>query len=190
MLFMEASPADAQSACPATVFLQARPEHGMSKRSYVDAVLAGLEAARKAGRNGAPLVRLLLSIDRRESAAAAMETVELAARLHGRGIVGIDLSGGAAGLPFLPWCMRRGAQRLPCTVLHLGCADLTVVRQATRLSDSGGLGSQRSSVPGSAASASRCTLLRHDDALPVQRNPQASIFGHESPPQMCEPLSA
>jgi adenosine deaminase len=66
----------------------------MSKRSYVDAVLAGLDAARKAGGDGATLVRLLLSIDRRECAASAMETVELAAELSDRGVVGIDLSGG------------------------------------------------------------------------------------------------
>ena len=65
----------------------------MSKRSYVDAVLAGLEAARMAGGDGAPLVRLLLSIDRRESAASAVETVELAEELRARGVVGIDLSG-------------------------------------------------------------------------------------------------
>ncbi len=39
------------------------------------------------------MVRLLLSIDRREDAMAALETVELARRLRGRGVVGIDLSG-------------------------------------------------------------------------------------------------
>ena len=72
---------------------QARPEHGMSKRSYVEAVLAGLDAAREAGGAEATLVRLLLSIDRRESAGSAMETVELAAEMKARGVVGIDLSG-------------------------------------------------------------------------------------------------
>lgn len=65
----------------------------MSKRSYVEAVLAGLDDARTAVGAEATLVRLLLSIDRRESSVSAMETVELAAELSARGVVGIDLSG-------------------------------------------------------------------------------------------------
>lgn len=39
------------------------------------------------------MVRLLLSIDRREDAAAAMATVQLAAELQPQGVDGIDLSG-------------------------------------------------------------------------------------------------
>ncbi len=70
--------------------MQARSEHGMTKQSYAEAVLAGISAAAAAG--GAAC-GLLLSIDRREDAAAAMETVELAAKLQPRGVVGIDLSG-------------------------------------------------------------------------------------------------
>lgn len=84
--------------------LQHRPEHGITKRSYIEAVLAGLEAfstascartrpasppataaaERPAGAAARPLapparleVRLLLSIDRREGAAAAAETVRV-----------------------------------------------------------------------------------------------------------------
>ena len=76
----------------------------MSKRSYVEAVMAGLEAARTAGGAEPPLVRLLLSIDRRESAAGAMETVELAAELRVRGVVGIDLSGEPASSAAACFC--------------------------------------------------------------------------------------
>lgn len=46
----------------------------MTKRSYVEAVLAGLGDSTVAGQRPM-LVKLLLSIDRRETAEAAMETV-------------------------------------------------------------------------------------------------------------------
>lgn len=39
------------------------------------------------------MVRLLLSIDRREGSDAALETVKLAAELQAEGVVGVDLSG-------------------------------------------------------------------------------------------------
>ena len=41
----------------------------------------------------AMMVRLLLSVDRREDGEAALQTVKLAAELKGQGVVGIDLSG-------------------------------------------------------------------------------------------------
>lgn len=82
-------------------FLQSRPEHGISKRSYIDAVLAGIQAFNASADSPTPpagadvrdasghasgahaaapphpglTVRLLLSIDRREGSAAAQETV-------------------------------------------------------------------------------------------------------------------
>jgi len=78
---------------------QARPEHGMTKRSYVEAVLAGTSAAAAARDTDC---RLLLSIDRRETTEAALETVQLAADFKSHGVVGIDLSGGfPVGLPTL-----------------------------------------------------------------------------------------
>ena len=64
-------------------------------------------------------MRLLLSIDRREGAAAAMETVELAAGLRSRGVVGVDLSGNpAAGEwgTWLPALRRARALGLPLTL--------------------------------------------------------------------------
>ncbi|KAF5205744.1 adenosine deaminase-like protein, partial [Thalictrum thalictroides] len=90
---------------------------GMTKRSYMEAVIDGLrsvdtvdvsfipsdfnrEKSSKAfsnNDNGSTrrciFVRLLLSIDRRESTAAAMDTVQLALELRTLGVVGIDLSG-------------------------------------------------------------------------------------------------
>jgi hypothetical protein len=68
---------------------QHHPEHGVTKRSYVEAVLRGLRAAggdsnssgKGSGNNAGPedraLVALILSVDRREGAAEALETVRL-----------------------------------------------------------------------------------------------------------------
>ncbi|EFJ44760.1 hypothetical protein VOLCADRAFT_64498 [Volvox carteri f. nagariensis] len=95
---------------------KARPEYDMTKQSYIEAVLEGIElglrqlpaaadataAANAANADEAPpapapadiiAVKLLLSIDRREDSAAALETVQLAARYKARGVVGVDLSG-------------------------------------------------------------------------------------------------
>ncbi|KAI5059082.1 hypothetical protein GOP47_0025401 [Adiantum capillus-veneris] len=83
---------------------------GMTKRSYVEAVLAGLKAVEAvqviSGSQenhkkvlGTTLsrpiiyVQLLLSIDRRESTEAAIDTVQLALDMRNCGVVGIDLSG-------------------------------------------------------------------------------------------------
>ncbi|XLU43639.1 hypothetical protein S245_038453, partial [Arachis hypogaea] len=94
---------------------------GMSKRSYVEAVLEGirsvssvdvalipyiedprnlldpLHAATNDKCNGNSrkkiFVRLLLSVDRRETTEATMETVKLTLEMRHLGVVGIDLSG-------------------------------------------------------------------------------------------------
>ncbi|KAL3627537.1 hypothetical protein CASFOL_028900 [Castilleja foliolosa] len=91
---------------------------GMSKHSYIEAVLEGIRSVDSVDvdlfdRPSADIsvnsnfedclcngtgkkkiyVRLLLSIDRRETAEAAMETVELALGMRDLGVVGIDLSG-------------------------------------------------------------------------------------------------
>eukprot|EP00271_Cylindrocystis_brebissonii_P020797 TRINITY_DN7072_c0_g1_i4.p1 TRINITY_DN7072_c0_g1~~TRINITY_DN7072_c0_g1_i4.p1 ORF type:complete len:345 (-),score=37.17 TRINITY_DN7072_c0_g1_i4:143-1177(-) len=104
-----------------------RPDVGMTKTSYIEAVLRGFpqdsaekpnESVKTGGKesrgeqegaagNGSssaspclrlpPItVRLLLSIDRRESAEDAMETVRLAVEYRDRGVVGVDLSGNPA----------------------------------------------------------------------------------------------
>ncbi|CAL0309072.1 unnamed protein product [Lupinus luteus] len=94
---------------------------GMSKRSYIEAVLKGLRSVNSVDVDFVPrsedsktflnplpsitedkcdrdcrkkiFVRLLLSIDRRETTEAAMETVKLALEMRQYGVVGIDLSG-------------------------------------------------------------------------------------------------
>ncbi|XP_074270112.1 N6-mAMP deaminase [Silene latifolia] len=91
---------------------------GMTKRSYVEAVIEGLRGVCAVDIDFAPAdielekwdatcmnnasngltrkkiyVRLLLSIDRRETLEAALETVKLALEMRGNGVVGIDLSG-------------------------------------------------------------------------------------------------
>lgn len=63
------------ACCCVCCCCQDRPEHGISKRSYMAAVLAGIQQARQAQPAAGMLVKLLLSIDRRNDAAAAMDTV-------------------------------------------------------------------------------------------------------------------
>ena len=55
-------------------------------------LLSRIDAVLHAG-DKAILVKLLLSIDRREDISAAMRTVELAEKYQEQGVVGIDLSG-------------------------------------------------------------------------------------------------
>lgn len=79
---------------------RANQESGMTKTSYIDAIIKGIESA-LGTLSRTIYVRLLLSIDRRQSPAEAMETVLLAdkySRLlasagHPVRVVGVDLSG-------------------------------------------------------------------------------------------------
>ncbi|KAK9084863.1 hypothetical protein Sjap_025274 [Stephania japonica] len=119
---------------------------GMSKRSYIQAVLDGLRSVDAVDVDFIPsdvdrgnskktlsindngvtktkiFVRLLLSIDRRETGEAAMETVKLALEMKDLGVVGVDLSGNPAVgewdtfLPALNFAREHG---LPI-VLHCG----------------------------------------------------------------------
>lgn len=69
-----------------------------------------------------PAVRWLLSINRRDSAAEAEETVDLALSLRdgGRGVVGVDLSGNPSVGAWSTWepALRRARQSGLAVVLH------------------------------------------------------------------------
>ncbi|KAK7303281.1 hypothetical protein RJT34_14184 [Clitoria ternatea] len=124
---------------------------GMSKRSYVEAVVKGLKSVTSVDVDFIPpsedskslfnplppsvthdkcnghvrkkiFVRLLLSIDRRETTEAAMETVKLALEMRQFGVVGIDLSGNpitgewTTYLPALKFAREQGLY----VTLHCG----------------------------------------------------------------------
>ncbi|GJP49174.1 hypothetical protein CLOM_g8418 [Closterium sp. NIES-68] len=116
---------------------KSNPGAGMSKQSYIEAVLAGLlpfmraETAWLDARNkhqgppssaasGMPIVvRLVLSIDRRESTQGALDTVRLAVQLRSQGVVGIDLSGNPSigqWSTYLPALQLARSHGLPITV--------------------------------------------------------------------------
>ncbi|XP_021294696.1 adenosine deaminase-like protein [Herrania umbratica] len=110
----------------------------MSKRSYMEAVMEGLKAVSSVDVDYAPAglktntfngttrkklyVRFLLSIDRRESTEAAMETVKLALEMRDSGVVGIDLSGNpivGSWTTFLP-ALKYAREQGLCITLHCG----------------------------------------------------------------------
>ncbi|KAL7130245.1 hypothetical protein ABFS83_13G121500 [Erythranthe nasuta] len=121
---------------------------GMSKRSYMEAVLEGIKSVNSVEvdlchklkedtyahshvvddicnnktRSKKIYVGLLLSIDRRETTEAAIETMKLALEMRDVGVVGIDLSGNPVigeWLTFLPALEFAKEQGLPIT-LHCG----------------------------------------------------------------------
>ncbi|KAK3606009.1 hypothetical protein CHS0354_025041 [Potamilus streckersoni] len=70
------------------------PSSGMTKSSYIEAILKAIEDCHK--ENLDIVVKFLLAIDRRNDLSVAKETVDLAerySRLSGGTVVGIDLSG-------------------------------------------------------------------------------------------------
>jgi len=110
-----------------TLLAQAIPATGMTKRSYAEAVLDGIDAAAcgpGGGDGSGPItVRLLLSIDRRETAAEAAETVALAIALRSRGVVGVDLSGNPELGHFSDWMPALEAARAAGLALTLHCGE-------------------------------------------------------------------
>ncbi|CAL5409605.1 unnamed protein product [Camellia sinensis] len=146
VVYLELRTTPKRKAC---LFKQRRNDLiGMSKRSYMEAVVKGLRAVATVEVDLAPrdlgtgnpvnscaitdlcdgtarkkiYVRLLLSIDRRETTASAMETVELALEMRDLGVAGIDLSGNpivgewATFLPALKFAREQGLS----ITLHCG----------------------------------------------------------------------
>lgn len=68
---------------------RSQPGTAMSKPAYVEAVLDAIDAHQPSPMQ----TRLILSVDRRDSPAAAHECVDLAIRYRARGVVGVDLCG-------------------------------------------------------------------------------------------------
>lgn len=63
---------------------------GMTKESYVRAVIETMRECESAERI---IVRLILSVDRRNTLEEAMEVVALASKFREEGVVGMDLCG-------------------------------------------------------------------------------------------------
>ncbi|GMH33909.1 hypothetical protein BSKO_01743 [Bryopsis sp. KO-2023] len=95
---------------------------GMTKRSYVEAMLAGRKDFFRSNPTSGVVVKFILSINRSESQESALETVVIADEFRGDNIVGIDLSGNPTKGDFaalLPALELAKAKSLP-TTLHAG----------------------------------------------------------------------
>jgi adenosine deaminase len=73
---------------------RAMPSAGLSKAGYIQAVLDAIAAAEQ--ENASIHVRLILSVDRRNTLPEAEEVVALATQFATRGVVGVDLCGDPA----------------------------------------------------------------------------------------------
>ncbi|KAI8888164.1 Metallo-dependent hydrolase [Backusella circina FSU 941] len=106
-------------------------ETGMSKSSYLDAVLSVIEQPRQD-----ITTRLIVSIDRRNTLDEAQEVVDLALNYRSRGVVGIDLCGDVkVGLfeNLRPAFERAKSNKFPLT-LHFNEVEENLAEAPTLLS--------------------------------------------------------
>ncbi|KAL4436777.1 hypothetical protein ABPG75_003916 [Micractinium tetrahymenae] len=80
-----------------------RPDRGITKESYMEAVLAGVDDYFASSNAEDITVRLLLSIGRGQSQQEMLDTVQLALRLRDRGVVGVDLTGNPTAGEWEDW---------------------------------------------------------------------------------------
>ncbi|KAI8354551.1 hypothetical protein EDC96DRAFT_446928 [Choanephora cucurbitarum] len=107
-------------------------ETGMTKTSYLEAVVSVLEE----NRTDDIIVKLILSIDRRNTLEEAQETVDLALAFRSRGVVGIDLCGDVEKGSFAelkPAFTRAQENQFPIT-LHFNEIEQNMVEGPTLLS--------------------------------------------------------
>ncbi|KAI8359995.1 adenosine deaminase [Blakeslea trispora] len=107
-------------------------ETGMTKTSYLETVVSVLEEPR----TDDIIVKLILSIDRRNTLEEAQETVDLALAFRSRGIVGIDLCGDVDKGSFVelkPAFLRAQENNFPIT-LHFNESEPNMVEGPTLLS--------------------------------------------------------
>lgn len=92
---------------------RALPKSGLTKAEYVSAILATI--AEFENTNDRLRTKLILSIDRRNTLAEALEVVDLAAQFKNQGVVGVDLCGDPSrtGIEVLQPAFEKVRQECP-----------------------------------------------------------------------------
>lgn len=97
-------------------------EHNMNEEGYLLAVLNGIKEYTSSGNS---IIRLILSIDRKDQPAIALRTIDLAVKYQSQGVVGIDLSGDPSQGEFSSWlpALKRARNFGLKITLHAGEID-------------------------------------------------------------------
>ncbi|KAJ4424718.1 hypothetical protein N0V82_000646 [Gnomoniopsis sp. IMI 355080] len=104
---------------------RALPKSGLTKADYVSAILSTISEFEST--NDSLRTKLILSIDRRNTLAEAMEVVDLAAQFKNQGVVGVDLCGDPSrtGIEILQPAFEKVSRECPDlgTTLHFAEAE-------------------------------------------------------------------